>query len=208
MIIPSLITGWAEKFFPGLLCQVKGKPGVIFLTFDDGPTPDLTTEILRLLEEFHAIATFFCLGRQADQHPELVHEIKKKGHSLGNHSWSHPDGWFTKTSRYSEDIQKAGNIIHTRLLRPPYGRIRPWQIRRLQLKYRIVLWRIMIPDYRAGINADKALKKLQRHVCAGDIVVMHDNEKARDNILRLLPPFLKYFTGKGYSFEAIPMERE
>ncbi len=206
MIIPRLITGWAEKLFPGLLCQVKEKPGTIFLTFDDGPTPGLTTEILRLLEEYHVRATFFCIGRQADQHPDLVNEMEQKGHSLGNHSWSHPDGWVTNQSRYAEDIQKAGNIIHTRLFRPPYGRIWPWHIRQLQQKYRIVLWRIMVPDYKAGINTDKVLKKLQRHVRAGDIVVMHDNEKARDNILRLLPPFLSYFTRKGYRLEAIPME--
>ena len=119
MIIPRLITGWAERLFPGILCQVQGKPGAIFLTFDDGPTEGLTTEILKILGEYHARATFFCLGQQAKQHPELIHEIRQQGHGLGNHSWSHPDGWLVKTSRYNEDIRQAGSIIPGRLSRPP-----------------------------------------------------------------------------------------
>lgn len=207
MIVPRLITGWAETLLPGILCQVQGKPGTIFLTFDDGPTAGLTTELVRILGEYHARATFFCIGKQALQHPELIQEIRQKGHGLGNHSWSHPDGWHVSPSRYAEDIRRAGSILPVRLFRPPYGRIWPWQIRQVQKSYRIVFWRIMVPDYRPGISIDKELKKLYRRVCAGDIVVMHDNEKARENVLRLLPPFLEYFTGKGYCFEAIPEEK-
>lgn len=155
----------------------------MFLTFDDGPHPDTTPRILELLDKHDAKATFFCLGRNVEKYPAVYDSIIAAGHSTGNHTWSHPNGWTTSTRKYLEDADRASKVIDSRLFRPPYGRITPGQWRQLRKKYEIIMWTRMFADYRKNFNPDAARLSGIR---PGDILVMHDSVKTSKKSLPLL----------------------
>ena len=173
--------------FPGLKFIIAGERQAVFLTFDDGPHPESTPRLLELLAKYDARATFFCLGQNVEKHPAVYDSIIAEGHAVGNHSWSHPDGWITGTPRYLADIEKASGIIRSRLFRPPYGRITPCQYRQVKRNYEIIMWTRQFDDYKENFNPAKApLKKIN----PGDILVMHDSVKSSKNTLPLLKKLL------------------
>ncbi len=197
---PALI----QKFFPDLLCRVEGEGNVAYLTFDDGPTPGVTEEVLDVLAQYGAKATFFCLGRQVQLHPELSARIATEGHRMGNHSYSHLDGWRTNTYQYLQDVALADTVIDAHFFRPPYGRMRPAQYTTLKKKYQIVLWDVMPGDFDPTLSADDCYLIMQKHVSPGSIIVLHDSQKAYPRLKEILPRFLEEFSGKGYVFKALP----
>ena len=138
--------------------------------------------MLDILAEHDAKATFFCLGRQVEKYPELFDRIKKEGHAVGNHTYSHLSGWTTSNKRYFEDIARADEIIGSKLFRPPYGRIRPSQIRVLKKNYKIVMWDVMSGDYDAKQTPEKIVKRVQRLSRPGSVVVMHDKRQSLEFI--------------------------
>lgn len=193
-----------QQLFPDLLCRVRGEGKVVYLTFDDGPTPGVTDEVLDVLAKHNAKATFFCLGRQVEANPELYARLLAEGHRIGNHSQTHPDGWRTDTQAYLQDVAEAENVIDTGIFRPPYGRLRPAQYAALRKRYQIVLWDVMPGDFDATRSADDCYQILQKHVSAGSIIVMHDSQKAYPRLKEILPRFLEEYSAKGYRFEALP----
>lgn len=197
---PALI----QKLFPDLLCRVEGEGKLAYLTFDDGPTPGVTEEVLDVLAQYNAKATFFCLGRQVAHHPELSARIIAEGHRMGNHSYSHPDGWRTSTHQYLQDVALADTVIDAHFFRPPYGRLRPAQYTALKKKYRIVLWDVMPGDFDTSRSADDCYQIMQQYVTPGSIIVLHDSQKAYPRLKEILPRFLEEFSAKGYRFEALP----
>ena len=197
-----------RDLMPELVWEIPGRESVsdsgdVFLTFDDGPTPGVTEWILDELAKWDAKATFFCLGRNAESHPELVRRILTEGHRVGNHTYSHMKGWGTDVEHYVEDVDRAAESINSALFRPPYGHITPIQARALGGRYSILMWNIISRDYNRRISPRTCLDNVIRHVRPGDIVVFHDSKKASRNMRYALHGTLEYLHSKGMKSKAI-----
>ena len=176
----------------------------VYLTFDDGPTPEVTPWVLDRLKEAGANATFFCLGRNVDKHPDLLKQILDAGHSIGNHSYSHLKGFRTSVKRYMDDIELASNLIDSKLFRPPYGRILPGQVKAVLEHYDLIMWDVLSIDYNSSLKGERVLKNVTRNVRPGSIIVFHDSEKASENLYYALPRTLEFLSENGYNMKAIP----
>ncbi len=175
----------------------------VFLTFDDGPTPEVTEWILEELARYDAKATFFCLGRNVELYPELYERIVAEGHRVGNHTYSHLKGWGMNVEEYVDDVDRAAGVMGGSLFRPPYGRIAPVQSRALAPRYRIVMWNIISRDYNRSLSPRTCLENVIRHVRPGDIVVFHDSKKAFRNMRYALHGTLEYLHSKGMKSKSI-----
>jgi peptidoglycan/xylan/chitin deacetylase (PgdA/CDA1 family) len=198
------IPGILKKAFPGITWEVKSEKPALYLTFDDGPTPGVTHEVLKVLDRYRAAATFFCIGRNVERHPDIYRQMLAAGHTAGNHTYSHLKGWFTRDREYYLDISLAAQFIQSDLYRPAYGMITPRQLRHLKKTYTVVLWDIMSYDFAYNTTPEQCLKQVLRHARPGSVIVFHDSVKASEKLLYALPRLLDYFGEKGYSFESIP----
>jgi peptidoglycan-N-acetylglucosamine deacetylase len=181
----------ANKMIPGMTFSMAGMADALYLTFDDGPHRETTPRLLELLGRHQARATFFCLGRNAEKHPVLIDSIISEGHAIGNHSWSHPNGWLTGTGKYMADVGRASGVIASKIFRPPYGRITPAQYMELKKHYKIIMWTRQFADYRPGFNPSSInLEKIS----GGEIIVMHDSPGAISNTTALLERLLNLKT--------------
>ena len=194
----------AAKAIPQITWYYGAEEQALYLTFDDGPTPDITPWILDLLDHYNALATFFCLGRQVEQFPLQYEGILKRGHAAGNHTYNHLGGMTTRNNRYFEDVDQAARLIDSRLFRPPHGSFRPSQFRRLSKDYQIIMWDVLSRDYNPRRSSRSILQHLLNAARPGSIVVFHDSKKAEKNMKTVLPQFLKHFHEKGYTFPLIP----
>ena len=181
-----------------------GSHNRIYLTFDDGPTPEVTPWVLETLAEYGAAATFFCLGRNVDKHPGIYRQILEAGHSVGNHSYSHLKGFRTSIRTYRDDIELASNLIDSKLFRPPYGRIFPGQVRALMNNYRIIMWDVLSNDYDKKIPGERIVRNVISNVKPGSIIVFHDSDKASKNLYYALPRVLQHLRSKNYDMVRIP----
>lgn len=197
---PSII----QKIFSNYTWRFSSVPKDIYLTFDDGPTPEITEFVLAELQKYNAKATFFCIGKNVKCHHGIYEQILENGHSVGNHTFNHLNGFKTKNSVYLENVQHAAAHIHSNLFRPPYGKIKSSQGRALQKEgYKIVMWDVLSGDFDKAITPEKCLKNVLGHTNNGSIIVMHDSQKAREKIFYALPRVLAHFSEKGYNFKAI-----
>lgn len=181
-----------------LTYRKKSKEKVIYLTFDDGPTPEVTPLVLDLLDEYGWKATFFCVGENVEKYPDLYQEILKRGHKTGNHTYKHLKGLSTSTHEYIENVQKSSNFIDSNLFRPPYGKIRRRQKKELQKQYEIIMWDLLTGDYKKKTSLDRIIQTIKRFTRKGSIVVFHDSLKARNNMLATLPKAIEFWNEKGY----------
>lgn len=194
---------WSGLMFPYFTYRIRNAANAVFLTFDDGPHPEITPYVLDVLEQHGAKATFFLLGCNAMRYPHLVDRILADGHAIGNHSYSHPNGWNTSTESYCADVAKAGEVLETALFRPPYGRIKPAQSRILSKKMHVVMWDVMSHDYHPKVTPAKCLSNVIANARAGSVVVFHENDKAFQNLQATLPLVLLHFQKKGFVFQCI-----
>jgi len=192
-----------SRCFKGLTWNIPSEEKVVYLTFDDGPTPEITDWVLSQLEEYQAHATFFCLGKNVKEHPEIYNRIRKNQHAIGNHSNSHIKGFRTGVDEYLENIDRANELLTTELFRPPYGRIRPSQVKHVKKQYKIVMWDVLSVDYNRKLNAETVVNNVLKNVRNGSIVVFHDSLKASKNLYAALPVVLQQLSQDGYRFEAI-----
>jgi peptidoglycan/xylan/chitin deacetylase (PgdA/CDA1 family) len=197
------IPGILKKIYPGLTWNIRGGARVLYLTFDDGPTPEITDQVLSILAGYSARATFFCIGRNAERHPEILRRIMDAGHAVGNHTYSHLKGWYTPNAEYYEDIELASRFVPSGLYRPAYGMITPAQIRYLKQRFQIVMWDVMSYDFDPATPKEKCLSNVIRYARPGSVIVFHDSLKASTNLLYALPRVLEYFGEKEFNFEAI-----
>jgi peptidoglycan/xylan/chitin deacetylase (PgdA/CDA1 family) len=186
-----------------LIWNFHGKENELFLTFDDGPEPDITNWVLSVLKEYDAKATFFCVGNKVEKFPETYNKIINEGHSVGNHTYSHVKGWTTASKEYISNIEKASLFIDSNLFRPPYGRIRPHQIKALKKDYKIIMWDVLSKDYDSEVSNEECLKNVLDYAESGSIVVFHDKLKAQEKLKFVLPKVLKHFSEKGFTFNVI-----
>jgi peptidoglycan/xylan/chitin deacetylase (PgdA/CDA1 family) len=186
---------------------------VLYLTFDDGPTPEITEWTLNELKKHEAKATFFCIGKNIAEHPEIFKKIIKENHSVGNHTNNHLNGWKTKTADYLQNIEDAekyfeenrkSEIVNLKLFRPPYGRLSFAQSRKVRkMGYRIIMWDVLSADYDPAVSNEKCLENVIRNIQNGSVIVFHDSVKASEKLKFVLPKVLEYYSAKGFSFKSI-----
>ena len=187
-----------RMFFRGCTWRRKTKEKVIYLTFDDGPVPETTPYLLDLLDEYGWKATFFCVGENVQRHPELYREILARGHRTGNHTFNHLRGTRCSTEEYVDNVRKAAEYIDSPLFRPPHGRMKGNQRRKLREQYEIIMWDVLTQDYNKLLSPDYILGKIRRLSRNGSIVVYHDSAKARNNLLATLPRAIEFWNEQGF----------
>lgn len=190
---------WVQRLFPRMQWHGHSEPGGIYLTFDDGPTPGITPWVLDQLKAFEAKATFFVVGRQVEKHPELVRRIITEGHTLGNHTYTHRNGWKTGPKAYMVELERTRRLLNRitgkspDLFRPPYGKFNipaKWAIQR---RYRIVMWDVLARDYDPECTADDCIRNVVENSREGSIIVLHDSVKCALKLREVLPPVLQHF---------------
>ena len=192
----------AGCLYPEAIFRIKTNEKVLYLTFDDGPDPLSTPSLLSILRKHNVHALFFCTGKAAEKYPGLMKQIREEGHIIGNHSYSHPDGFRTDTKNYLEDVMKASALTSDKIFRPPYGRIRLKQYALLKNQFRIVLWDVMAYDFDAGFGRERSMAVLKKKIRAGSVIVLHDSGGSTANAL--MEEFLAFAIEKGYRFEILP----
>ena len=203
-----------KYLYPGLLWDKKQetRDPVLYLTFDDGPVPDVTPFVWDTLAQFNAQATFFCVGENVERYPELYQETVHRQHAIGNHTHHHLNGWRTDLPTYLEDVTQCAKALSTHhpatpcppsFFRPPYGKVSRRQIKALQSDYTLVMWDILSGDFDPSFDAEVCLRQSIRHTRAGTIIIFHDSYKAQKNLDYVLPRYLEHFARAGYSFRAL-----
>ncbi|HTX88405.1 MAG TPA: polysaccharide deacetylase family protein [Bacteroidales bacterium] len=187
-----------------LVCEMPPGDRVLYLTFDDGPIPEVTPEVLRILKERNAKATFFCVGDNVQKHPDVFDRIVRDGHAAGNHTFNHLDGWRTLPGEYADNVMHCNTYFRTTLFRPPYGRFTPREFFLLRKQFRFILWSVLSGDYHHGTSPEQCLQNVLNYACDGSIIVFHDSLKAKEKVLYALPAVLDHFTGKGFAFKSLP----
>ncbi|RXE74859.1 polysaccharide deacetylase family protein [Muribaculaceae bacterium Isolate-013 (NCI)] len=193
--------------FPEGIWRIKRGGGrrVVYLTFDDGPVPEVTPWVLDTLDRYGIKATFFLVGDNVARNPGLFEEIKRRGHSWGNHTMHHLQGRLVSTYRYMHDISEANSLIGSPLFRPPHGLIRWKQARAIKDHYNIILYDLVTRDYSRKLTPERVFNNVRRYARNGSIIVFHDSLKAEKNMKAALPRAIEYLLARGYEFEAIPM---
>lgn len=194
---------WLRTLHPGRTWSVDTEEKEIYLTFDDGPTPEITQWVLDKLARFEARATFFCIGKNAAAHPQLTQSIVDAGHSLGNHTHNHLNGFKSDRGAYLENIELAGQHIPSKLFRPPYGRMTRQLAREVAKTHKIIMWSVLSGDFDTKISGEKVAQNCIKHIEPGSIVVFHDSAKAWPRLRIALPEVLNHFSEMGYRFEAL-----
>lgn len=197
--MPRLI----QNLFPKFNWKVNTMDKVLYLTFDDGPIPDVTDEILDILDEYNAKATFFCVGENVKKNPQVFEKIIRNGHVAGSHTYNHMNGWNADVDSYLNNMKKAANLVQSELFRPPYGRIRLLQARAISKKYKIIMWDVLSGDFDPSNSVEDCYKNVIENAVPGSIIVFHDSIKSRSNVLGTLPLVLNYFSSLGYRFETL-----
>jgi len=204
MIIPARVPRFIQKLYPRRVWRIESTSNELFLTFDDGPHPDVTPRVLDLLNEYNAKATFFCIGDRVKQYPTVVEQILAAGHTIGNHTQHHLNGWKTPAHEYVNDVAEAQGLIKKTLFRPPYGRITRNQERAVRgLGVKIIMWTILSADYDQDISPADVSRRVTENIEKGSIVVFHDSEKAAVNMLFALTELLKKASLQGFKFKAL-----
>ena len=197
-----------QKLLPNFHWKVSSPSAspTIYFTFDDGPIPQLTPWVVEQLEAFDAKATFFCVGNNVRRYPELVKATLAAGHSIGNHTMHHLDGWQSDNMPYFHDVRHCAVQVKTSLFRPPYGRLKPSQAQFLQRHYQVVMWDVLSGDFDPELTAEDCFQNVVRNAGPGSIVVFHDSLKAEKKVRDILPRLLAHYAALGYRFEALTPE--
>lgn len=201
--LPGLFT----SLFREAVWRMDTTEPVVFLTFDDGPVPEITPWVLDLLQEENVKATFFCVGENVQKHPGVFRRILTEQHSVGNHTFNHVQGFRKTNSEYYDNIEKAARLIDSDLFRPPHGRIKATQYHHLKRKFRIIMWDVVSCDYDARLAPADVFRNIRHFVRPGSVITFHDSVKAERNLKEVLPLAIRWIKEQGYRFEAIPHQK-
>lgn len=205
--------------FPAMLWRMPAGEKCLYLTFDDGPHPTITPQVLDILRKYNAKATFFCIGNNVRKYPATFELLREEGHSVGSHTFNHENGWKTNNDDYVKSVLDANELIHSNLFRPPHGKIRFSQIKKIRECYddarrhvsaeiNIVAWSVIAYDWDKDLTADDVYNNVIHNAKDGSIIAFHDSEKAYQRMIEALPRVLEHFSGRGYQFKAIPENPE
>lgn len=202
---------FVSRLFPNRVWALPIRGNNVYLTFDDGPIPEVTPWVLEQLDTYQATATFFCIGDNVKKYPDVFQKVCDAGHGVGNHTQHHLNGWKTNSEKYLEDVEKCQSTMGyhqssiTNLFRPPYGKMTTKQSKALQKQgYSLIMWSILSKDYNANISEEKCLQNVLKYIRPGSIVVFHDSLKAEKNLRYVLPRVLAYCKEKKWDCSAIP----
>lgn len=198
---------WLRAILPGMLWRMNRSLSgqkTVCLTFDDGPDPKVTPWVLDKLAEHRAKATFFCIGRNVEKYPGIFQMIPDHGHAVGNHTYSHLNGAISGVDEYCRDVELASRLIPSDLFRPPYGRIRMPQLKKLRENYRVVMWDVLSYDFSRKITPEQCLKNVLDHARPGSVIVFHDSPKAGENMKYALERVLSELPARGFTFDLLP----
>ena len=196
---PKLLRPFIGKYTWRKLSSSK----TIYITFDDGPVPEVTPFILKLLDEYGIKATFFCVGENVKKYPELYQEVLSRGHRVGNHTYNHLKGYSVSKEEYLNNVEKAARLIDSNLFRPPYGKMKRSQQKALNEKYELILWDVITYDYNTKLSPQKVFNNVKHYTRNGSIILFHDSIKAKNNVLAVLPLAIEFWNKKGYNFGVI-----
>ena len=197
---------WVKIVYPECTWSVKTSEKVLFLTFDDGPHPFATSFVLEQLIKYNGRGTFFCIGKNVEQNFKIYSSVIEAGHSVGNHTYDHLNGWKTSDKKYLENIFKAKQIIDSNLFRPPYGRITKFQLAQLsadKYKMKTIMWSVLSGDFDSKLSAENCYLNVVRNAKPGSIIVFHDSEKSYEKLRIVLPRVLEYFSKRGFEFKKV-----
>jgi len=200
--------GWLKKIYDSYIWSIPESDKILYLTFDDGPHPEATSFVLKELKKYNVLATFFCIGKNVVAYPDIYKQIISGGHSVGNHTYNHLNGWKTNNDDYLNDIALASNEIDSYLFRPPYGRITSYQAKNLKpvmkgKEPKVIMWDVLSGDFDTSCSPQQCLANVLFASVPGSIIVFHDSEKAFSRLEYTLPKILHYFFEKGYLFKAL-----
>jgi peptidoglycan/xylan/chitin deacetylase (PgdA/CDA1 family) len=197
-------TPWLfKKIFPAYTWEINTREKILYLSFDDGPHPEATPFVLDLLLQYDAKASFFCIGKNVELFPGIYDRIIAEGHAVGNHTQDHLNGWRVTDEAYINNVSSASKTIGSKLFRPPYGRIRSSQAKKLAKDYKIIMWTVLSGDFDNNLSEKKCLENVTNNSRPGSIIVFHDSEKAFPLLRYTLPEVLRFFADKGYLFGKI-----
>ena len=218
-IIPAKTPGIVKTLLPNFVWNVNTEDKTLYLTFDDGPTPEITTWVIEQLKAYNAKATFFCIGKNIESHSEIFQNILEEGHVVANHTYDHLKGWKTKTKVYVDNTELCDSVMTfqiqnsksqelnpdtLKLFRPPYGKFKTKQSKKLQkLGYKIVLWDVLSYDWDKSVSEQQCYNNVISAANSGSIIVFHDSVKASRNLQYTLPKILEYYSEKGFHFNAL-----
>lgn len=192
-----------RKFYKDSIWRIEAPTPTLYLTFDDGPIPELTPWVLDILDKYQIKATFFCVGENVLKYPEIVKRIQNDGHKIGNHTYNHLKGWGISNKQYFNNIKECNNLLESNLFRPPYGRIKHSQYKSIKKIYKVVFWDVLSHDYSSKISPEACLKNSIKYTRNGSIIVFHDNLKAEINLKYTLPQYIECFLKLNYKFATI-----
>ena len=198
---------WFRMMFPGAIFRMrpeKEKEKSVYLTFDDGPIPEVTPLILDILERYDVKSTFFMVGENVKKYPFLLEDIKERGHGIGNHTYHHLKGLTVSAQRYLEDAKECETLTCSRLFRPPHGLMTPEQLRLIKKHYDIIMYDLVTRDYSRRLSMEEVVKNVKRYSRDGSIIVFHDSLKSRSKIMDALPRSIEWLKENGYGFKVIP----
>ena len=193
-----------KKIFFRHIWSIPNKEKGVYLTFDDGPTPEITEWVLAELKKHEAKATFFCIGNNIEKHPNIFSKILQEGHAIGNHTFNHLNGWKTDKTAYVQNAVQCEKAIEdfsyrSKLFRPPYGKIKPSQAKALRDKgYQVIMWDVLSADFDQQISPEQCLENVLKNVSSGSIIVFHDSVKAYENLKYVLPKTLSFLAQNKY----------
>lgn len=199
---------FVQNFFPNFTWKIPTSEKVLYLTFDDGPIPEVTPWVLDQLKQYDAKATFFAVGDNIRKHPEIFESVKAEGHTLGNHTFNHLNGWQTDNVAYFHNVRNGARMVDSDLFRPPYGKLTSRQVQFLQRHYRIVMWDILSGDFDPNVSKEQCLINVTGQAKPGSIIVFHDNIKSFEKLEYVLPRVLEHFSALGYQFEALIAKKQ
>jgi peptidoglycan/xylan/chitin deacetylase (PgdA/CDA1 family) len=201
---------WLKAIYPSFVWNMPRDEKNIYLTFDDGPHETATPFVLDELKKYNAKATFFCIGKNVEKHPNIYQSIIDEGHAVGNHTFNHMNGWQNNDFIYIKNIAVAAQFIKSNLFRPPYGRIKKSQAKMLLNQSttanqppQIIMWDVLSGDFDTKLSPEKCLRNVLKNTGNGSIIVFHDSSKAWERMSYALPKLLEHFSKEGYSFRAI-----
>lgn len=194
---------WLQLLLPKLTWHRSRKEKCIYLTFDDGPIPDVTPQVLNILKKYNIKATFFCVGENIVKHPDIFQLLLAAGHRIGNHTHNHLKGWKTPTAHYLQNIEQCQEFTKTELFRPPYGQCTPSQFRQIRKNFEIMMWDVITYDFDQQLTPAQCYQNAIKHTTNGSIVVFHDNIKAIPRLYYALPKAIEYWVAQGFEFRTL-----
>lgn len=196
---------WLQHLYGGVTWRMNPSSKVVYLTFDDGPIPECTPQVLDILAQYKVKATFFMVGENAERYPDLLARVRAEGHAIGNHTFHHLRGCKVCTEKYLSDTEKANTILHTHRFRPPHGRMKYSQKKQLlRTGHTIYLWDVLTHDYNSRYDTAHMLSIIQHYTRNGSIITLHDSLKSKDRMLQLLPLAIEWLQSQGYECKPLP----